>query len=85
MNLIYVIQNNNIYKPNIFRLDMEKETCKKCTKVIEGYTKNHVEHLMQQHMLKHEREENNAKLKNPSANGKEKKNGNKQCRVEKDN
>jgi len=36
---------------------MEKQTCKKCGKVIEGYTKNHVEHLMQQHNLKHEREE----------------------------
>jgi len=34
---------------------MEKQTCKKCGKVIEGYTKNHVEHLMQQHDLKHKR------------------------------
>ena len=36
--------------------------CKKCGKIIEGYTKNHVEHLMQQHNLKHERE--NSKLAN---------------------
>jgi len=42
---------------------MEKQTCKKCGKVIEGYTKNHVEHLMQQHNLKHEREEKNASKK----------------------
>lgn len=36
---------------------MEKQECKKCGKVIEGYTENHVEHLMQQHNLKHERED----------------------------
>ena len=35
---------------------MEKEKCEECGKVIEGYTQNHVEHLMQQHMLKHQRE-----------------------------
>ena len=35
---------------------MEKATCKECGKVIEGYTENHVNHLMQQHNLKHERE-----------------------------
>lgn len=35
---------------------MEKLKCKECGKVIEGYNQNHVEHLMQQHMLKHERE-----------------------------
>jgi len=28
---------------------MEKATCKKCGKVIEGYTKYHVEFLMKQH------------------------------------
>ena len=39
---------------------MEKLECKKCGKVIEGYTEKHVEHLMQQHNLKHEREEKNS-------------------------
>jgi len=34
---------------------MEKLICKKCGKIIEGYNKNHVEHLMQQHNLVHER------------------------------
>jgi len=28
-----------------------------CTKVIEGYTDNHVQFLMAQHMLKHKNEE----------------------------
>ncbi len=36
---------------------MEERKCKKCPKVIEGYTDNHADHLMQQHNLKHEREE----------------------------
>lgn len=40
---------------------MEKIICKRCGKIIEGYTKNHVEHLMQQHTLKHERDDKNAK------------------------
>lgn len=35
---------------------MEKLKCKICGKVIEGYNPNHVEHLMQQHTLKHDRE-----------------------------
>ena len=35
---------------------MESKECKECGKVIEGYTENHVEHLMQQHTLVHERE-----------------------------
>ncbi len=39
------------------RFVMEKDQCKRCGKVIEGYTKNHVEHLMSQHNLKHERED----------------------------
>lgn len=43
---------------------MEKLICKKCGKEIEGYTKNHVEHLMQQHMLKHEREKKSNDDKN---------------------
>lgn len=38
---------------------MEKKVCEKCGKEIEGYTSNHVDHLMQQHNLKHEREERN--------------------------
>ena len=36
---------------------MEKQKCKKCSKVIEGYSKNHVEYLMMQHNLKHRMEE----------------------------
>ncbi len=40
---------------------MEKLKCKKCGKEIEGYNSNHVEHLMQQHNLKHEREEKKEK------------------------
>ena len=40
---------------------MEKLKCKKCGKEIEGYNLNHVEHLMQQHNLKHEREEKKKK------------------------
>ena len=35
---------------------MKKLKCDQCGKEIEGYTDNHVEHLMQQHKLKHERE-----------------------------
>lgn len=42
---------------------MEKLICKKCGKIIEGFNKNHVEHLMQQHGMKHEREARNAKKK----------------------
>ena len=41
---------------------MKAQKCKKCDKVIEGYTKNHVQFLMRQHMMKHENEEK--KLKN---------------------
>jgi len=35
---------------------MESLTCNQCGKIIEGYNHNHVEHLMQQHKLKHARE-----------------------------
>jgi len=35
---------------------MKGKTCEECGKKIEGYTENHVEHLMQQHQLKHDRE-----------------------------
>ncbi len=38
---------------------MFKLKCLKCGKKIEGYTLNHVEHLMQQHELKHQREGKN--------------------------
>jgi cytidyltransferase-like protein len=40
---------------------MEKIKCSKCAKIIEGYNNNQIEHLMQQHMLKHERKERNDK------------------------
>ena len=42
---------------------MEKLKCKRCGKVIEGYNSNHVEHLMQQHQLKHDREDKNNEAK----------------------
>lgn len=40
---------------------MEVINCKKCNKVIEAYTISQAEHLMQQHMWKHERDEKNDK------------------------
>ena len=42
---------------------MESISCKKCEKVIEGYTENHVETLLAQHMIKHINEDRKAKLK----------------------
>ncbi len=45
-------------------IKMEELKCKKCGRVIEGYTSNHVEHLMQQHNLKHEREDGTKTTKN---------------------
>ncbi len=48
---------------------MEKKQCEKCDKVIEGYTENHVDHLMQQHNLKHEREEKKQEIKEAKKNG----------------
>lgn len=36
---------------------MEKIKCKKCEKVIEGYSLNHVNYLMMQHDLTHQRKE----------------------------
>ena len=42
---------------------MKTIKCKKCPKVIEAYTSNQAEHLLQQHMLKHERELKNDKKK----------------------
>lgn len=42
---------------------MEKKTCKRCGKEIEGYSKRHVEFLMMQHELKHRNEDNIKELK----------------------
>ena len=42
---------------------MEKAKCKRCGKVIEGYSKQHVEFLMLQHDLSH-REEKKQEEKN---------------------
>jgi hypothetical protein len=36
---------------------MKKEKCKKCGKVIEGFTDRHVNSMMEQHMIKHRNEE----------------------------
>ncbi len=36
---------------------MEKEQCKRCKKVIEGFTYKHVGTLMAQHMIKHDNED----------------------------
>ena len=35
---------------------MEKIICKICGKRLEGYGKGHVEYLLKQHMLKHDKE-----------------------------
>jgi len=43
---------------------MEKQKCKRCEKVIEGYTKKHVETLMAQHMIKHNNEDKREREKN---------------------
>lgn len=40
---------------------MESKKCKRCEKVIEGYTKKHVDTLMAQHMIKHENEDRKKK------------------------
>ena len=49
---------------------MEKLKCdeKGCTKVLEGYSKSHVEHLLRQHKIKHE----NEKRKKGGQNGNKK-------------
>ena len=39
---------------------MESIKCKKCDKIIEGYTRKHVETLLAQHMIKHQNEEKKA-------------------------
>lgn len=36
---------------------MEELTCKKCGKVIEGFSKKHTEWQMMQHQLKHRHDE----------------------------
>ena len=36
---------------------MFKINCKKCGKIIEGYTQRHTETLLAQHMIKHQNEE----------------------------
>ena len=49
---------------------MKSLTCKICSKVIEGYTKNHVQFLMRQHMMKHENEEKKLNKQEDKQNGK---------------
>lgn len=46
---------------------MEVLKCKRCGKVIEGYTKNHVSFLMKQHNLVHDKD-----IKEEKENGKDK-------------
>lgn len=36
---------------------MEKEKCKRCVKIIEGFSFKHVDTLMAQHMIKHDNED----------------------------
>ena len=36
---------------------MISKKCLRCGKVIEGYTQSHVDYLMKQHELKHQRED----------------------------
>ncbi len=43
---------------------MESKKCKRCKKVIEGYTVKHVDTLMAQHMIKHDNEDKKEKEKN---------------------
>lgn len=38
---------------------MEKQKCKQCGKLIEGYSINHVYTLMAQHQIKHDNEKRN--------------------------
>jgi len=38
---------------------MHSKICKKCGKLIEGYSQRHVDYLMMQHELKHRNEELN--------------------------
>jgi len=40
---------------------MESIKCKRCKKVIEGYTTKHVDTLMAQHMIKHDNEDKKEK------------------------
>jgi hypothetical protein len=41
----------------------EKCKVKGCNKIIEGFTKKHVDTMMEQHMIKHKNEVKNAKNK----------------------
>lgn len=43
---------------------MKKGKCKKCPKIIEGFSQKHVDTLMAQHMIKHQNEEKKRKKKN---------------------
>jgi len=43
---------------------MESKECKRCKKVIEGYTEKHVDTLMAQHMIKHDNEDKRRNKKN---------------------
>ena len=40
---------------------MIKKQCDKCDKIIEGYTKNQVDYMMEQHKLAKHKEKQNAK------------------------
>ncbi len=42
---------------------MKSNKCKKCPKIIEGFTQKHVDTLMAQHMIKHQNEEKATGLK----------------------
>ncbi len=42
---------------------MESKKCKRCEKVIEGYTEKHVDTLMSQHMIKHDNDDKKEKEK----------------------
>ena len=53
---------------------MEDSKCKRCGKVIEGYTIKHVNTLMAQHMIKHDNEDikNKETVSRSSANSRSK-------------
>ncbi len=41
---------------------MESTKCKRCGKVIEGFTQKHIDTLLAQHMIKHQNEDKEKKL-----------------------
>jgi len=43
---------------------MEKRKCVQCGKVLEGYSRDHVEYLLAQHQLKHWREKKKNEIHN---------------------